>query len=473
MVAGSKSLAHQEKNHAALASLFWAFFLTVIKLAAGLATNSLGILSEALHSGLDLVAAGITFVAVRVASRPADKTHPYGYGKIENLSALAETVLLLVTCGWIIREAIERLFFHSPHVSPSWWGVGIILISLLVDINRSAMLRQVAKKHNSQALEADALHFSTDVWSSAVVLIGLLCVQVSQWLPQDLILVAPLRMADAIAALVVSGIVILVGIRLSRRSVSTLLDGGGKEHAEALEQALAQKMPQNTVRRLRIRESGADIFMDITVDAPATLRLDAAHAVSRQVEDIVHEIMPSADITVHVEPHREAPDNVLELVRTVAAAHNLSIHNLVLSMQPEGLLIFLHVEASPDLPLSQAHIHVHNFEQMLGKQLKAAHIVTHIEPETRQPIGDGSAPLVSLADVRHALETILPHFPTVSNIHDVQMLYMGGAPLLSFHCLLSGDPCVAKAHDIASALEYQLRIQIPCLDRILVHTDPA
>ena len=123
--------AHSEKQHAALSSLFWALFLTLIKLGAGLATNSLGILSEALHSSLDLVAAGITFFAVRVAARPADETHPYGYGKIENLSALAETVLLLVTCGWIVHEAVNRLFFDAPEITPSWWGVIIILISLM------------------------------------------------------------------------------------------------------------------------------------------------------------------------------------------------------------------------------------------------------------------------------------------------------------------------------------------------------
>lgn len=164
--------AHSEKQHAALSSLFWALFLTLIKLGAGLATNSLGILSEALHSSLDLVAAGITFFAVRVAARPADETHPYGYGKIENLSALAETVLLLVTCGWIVHEAVNRLFFDAPEITPSWWGVIIILISLLVDVNRAAMLRRVAQKHKSQALEADALHFTTDIWSSGVVLVA-------------------------------------------------------------------------------------------------------------------------------------------------------------------------------------------------------------------------------------------------------------------------------------------------------------
>uniref|UniRef100_UPI00261F8703 cation diffusion facilitator family transporter n=1 Tax=uncultured Bilophila sp. TaxID=529385 RepID=UPI00261F8703 len=201
--------ANAEKNHAALSSLCWALFLTVIKLVAGLATNSLGILSEALHSSLDLVAAGITFFAVRVAARPADKTHPYGYGKIENLSALAETVLLLVTCGWIVHEAVNRLFFNAPEISPSWWGVGIILVSLLVDVNRAAMLRRVARKHKSQALEADALHFTTDIWSSGVVLAGLLCVQLSEFLPPASPFRPILHMADALAALAVSGIVVV------------------------------------------------------------------------------------------------------------------------------------------------------------------------------------------------------------------------------------------------------------------------
>lgn len=328
-----------------------------------LATNSLGILSEALHSSLDLVAAGITFFAVRVAARPADETHPYGYGKIENLSALAETVLLLVTCGWIVHEAVNRLFFDAPEITPSWWGVIIILISLLVDVNRAAMLRRVAQKHKSQALEADALHFTTDIWSSGVVLVGLLCVQASEYLPADSPFRGILHMADAIAALFVSGIVVVVGFRLSRRAVTMLLDGGGKEHSEALEQALAKQLPLCRVRRLRVRESGADVFMDITVEAPATLRLDAAHDVSCVIEDIAHEIVPSADITVHVEPAQEETESMLQLVRTVAAAHKLSVHNLILSEQSGGLLVFLHVEASPDMTLREAHEYVVMFEE--------------------------------------------------------------------------------------------------------------
>ena len=243
--------AHQEKSHAAFSSVLWSAFLTGIKLWAGIVTGSLGIISEALHSGLDLMAAAMTFYAVKVAARPADESHPYGHEKVENLSALAETVLLLVTCGWIVHEAVNRLFFDAPEITPSWWGVIIILISLLVDVNRAAMLRRVAQKHKSQALEADALHFTTDIWSSGVVLVGLLCVQASEYLPADSPFRSILHMADAIAALFVSGIVVVVGFRLSRRAVTMLLDGGGKEHSEALEQALAKQLPLCRVRRLR------------------------------------------------------------------------------------------------------------------------------------------------------------------------------------------------------------------------------
>ena len=176
--------AHQEKSHAAFSSVLWSAFLTGIKLWAGIVTGSLGIISEALHSGLDLMAAAMTFYAVKVAARPADESHPYGHEKVENLSALAETALLLITCAWIVWEAVDRLFYNEAEITLTWWAFAVVAVSLLVDVNRSAMLRRVAKKHKSQALEADALHFTTDIWSSAVVLLGLFCVWRRTWFPQ-------------------------------------------------------------------------------------------------------------------------------------------------------------------------------------------------------------------------------------------------------------------------------------------------
>ena len=206
------SIATKEKNRIALTSVIAAVFLTSFKLVIGMLTGSLGILSEALHSGLDLLAALITLFAVRFADKPADSDHNYGHGKIENYSALVETLLLLVTCIWIIYEAVKRLVTGRVEIEVTIWSFIVIFTSIIIDISRSRALYRVARKHNSQALEADALHFSTDIWSSCVVLIGLVGAAFSFY------------SADSIAALIVAMIVLVVSYRLGKRSFDTLID---------------------------------------------------------------------------------------------------------------------------------------------------------------------------------------------------------------------------------------------------------
>ena len=196
----------REKRSAALSSLVAAIGLTAMKIVVGVLTGSLGILAEAAHSGLDLVAALMTYVAVRISGRPADSTHLYGHGKVENLSALAEALLLFITCGWIIWEAMRRLFFHQVEVEVTIWSFAVMATSIVIDVSRSRMLSHTAKKYNSQALEADALHFETDVWSSSVVILGLACVKLGEWAPS----LGWLREGDAVAALGVSALVIWV-----------------------------------------------------------------------------------------------------------------------------------------------------------------------------------------------------------------------------------------------------------------------
>src|SRR5512136_1252120 len=237
----AEKTAEQEKRWVALTSVLAAVFLTTMKIVIGLLTHSLGILAEAAHSGLDLIAAGVTFFAVRVSDRPPDREHPYGHGKVENLSALVETLLLLGTCAWIIYEAIDRLFFKSVHVEASVWSFVVMGVSIAVDLTRSRALMNAAKKHNSQALEADALHFSTDVWSSSVVIAGLVAVSLGQWLHEH----SPVRAdwlfrADAVAALGVSVIVVWVSLQLGRRTVNVLLGSAPKEMTTQIEQAVAQ-----------------------------------------------------------------------------------------------------------------------------------------------------------------------------------------------------------------------------------------
>jgi cation diffusion facilitator family transporter len=294
----STAAATHEKYSAALNSVVAAFLLTSLKVVVGLLSGSMGILAEAAHSGLDLAAAIVTCIAVRAASKPPDRNHAYGHGKVENLSALVETLLLLATCAWIIHESLQRLTSRHVQVDASLWAFAVMGISIAVDVSRSRMLYRVAAKHRSQALEADALHFSTDIWSSAVVIFGLLGVKLAGWYPG----LGFLLQADAVAALIVAGIVVLVSGRLGVRTIQALLDSSPPGVDERIGAAVAAMDGVCDCHAVRVRHSGPYYFVDlhITVDGDQSLR--AAHALTERVEQAVDAILPGADVTVHPEP---------------------------------------------------------------------------------------------------------------------------------------------------------------------------
>lgn len=289
----------REKQSAALTSLIAAVGLTALKIVTGILTGSLGILAEAAHSGLDLVAAGMTFVAVRLSGRPADEGHPYGHGKIENLSALGETLLLLVTCAWIVREAIHRLMHHRLDLEVTVWSFAVMLISIVIDVSRSRVLARAAKKYRSQALEADALHFETDVWSSAVVILGLLCVKAGEWFPA----LGFLRNADAISALGVSTLVVWVSLQLGRRTIDALMDTAPAGMRERITAAVEAVPGVRDCHNLRIRYSGPMMFIDLHVLVDGQQTLSQAHQLTEIVESAIQDIVPHADVTVHPEPY--------------------------------------------------------------------------------------------------------------------------------------------------------------------------
>ncbi len=280
----------KEKRTVALASVFAAIFLTGSKGLIGLLTGSLGILAEALHSGLDLLAAAITYISVRISDKPADREHHFGHGKIENLSALAETILLFVTCGWIIYEAYNRLTSGRVHIDVTFWSYLVVIVSIIIDYTRSKALMKAAKKHNSQALEADALHFSTDIWSSAVVFFGLILANFG------------IFMADSIAALIVAGIVIYVSYRLGRRAVDALLDKAPKG-LESIVRRLAAQLPEITeVRDIKIRSSGPDIFIDLSMTVDTSLSIGQAHDISDRFENLLRKNISRCNVHLHLEP---------------------------------------------------------------------------------------------------------------------------------------------------------------------------
>ena len=294
--------ADREKRLAALSSVLAAIGLTTFKIVVGVATGSLGILAEAAHSALDLVAAIVTFLAVRISGKPADKEHLYGHGKVENLSALFETVLLLVTCIWIIYEAINRLFIlKRVEIEVTLWAFIVMAVSIIIDFSRSRILFRAARKHHSQALEADALHFSTDIWSSSVVIGGLFLVKLSDWVPS----LSFLRQADAVAALVVAGIVIYISGRMGMRTILGLLDTAPKGMVDQIKAIVESEPGVIDCHNLRVRYSGPQLFVDAHILVNPNQSIVEAHDLTERIEARIHKLAPGADITVHPEPKED------------------------------------------------------------------------------------------------------------------------------------------------------------------------
>jgi cation diffusion facilitator family transporter len=281
------------KQNVALSSVFASLLLTLLKLIVGILTGSISIISEAAHSALDLGAASITYYAVRESSKPADREHHYGHGKVESFSALAETALLFITSGWIIYEAVQRLLSRSVKIDVTWYAFAVMFTSIIVDFSRSRALERVAKATNSQALEADALHFKTDIWSSSVVIAGLGFVMLG------------IKGADAIAALGVAMFVIYAGIRLGRRTIDVLVDTAPAGLSDTVREIVKKVAGVERVKRVRIRAAGTSLFVDTTVAVSYEMALTKAHEVTDKIEKAIEREIPNSDVIVHVEPHRD------------------------------------------------------------------------------------------------------------------------------------------------------------------------
>ncbi len=456
----------------ALTSMVAAMFLTGMKLAVGLLTNSLGILSEAAHSGLDLVAAAVTLLAVRVSDRPPDREHPYGHGKVENLSALLETLLLFVTCGWIVYEAVRRLITPVA-VEASVWSFLVMGASIAIDLSRSRALRRMAEKHKSQALEADALHFSTDVLSSGVVIAGLAAVWLGGWLREHGLPGADwLIKADAVAALGVAGIVIWISFRLGRRTVDVLIDRASRELTARIEEAVRGAIGGGKLRRLRLRQSGAVTFVDMTLDVPRSASLEEAHRFATAAEEAVIGICPRADVLVHVDPAVKDEHSVVERVGYAAAKHNLGVHGIRVYDVRGRLSITMHIEVLEDLTLGEAHGRVTEFERSLRQEIpEVGEIVTHIEP-----VGDAEvhrrAVKAGSEAVHRAVVDLPRKVPGVKDCHSITIHREGKELSVSFHCLVNPELPIGKAHRMAEELEASLRKDLPGLGRVVIHVEP-
>ncbi|MEW6252493.1 MAG: cation diffusion facilitator family transporter [Planctomycetota bacterium] len=470
----------REKRRVALTSIAAAVLLTGLKLLVGLLTGSLGLLAEAAHSGLDLVAAVITFAAVRVSDRPADAEHLYGHAKFENLSALFETLLLLATCAWIIYEGIHRLAGPVVEVDANIWAFLAIGTSILIDVGRSRALLRVARKYNSQALEADALHFSTDVWSSTVVLIGLVLVRIGDWVgggTSDLPLapLAPARAlmqrADAVAALVVALIVIWVSLRLGRRTVDVLLDRAPVGLQARIDAAVREVPGVLDCRQVRLRQAGQRTFADLEIDVARGLSLETSHEIGSRVEERLRGLLPEIDVVVHVNPVRSAGETLHTRIHAIAANVGQTVHNVLVCGEGDRLYLDLHVEEDPQADLRDAHARVDALEDVIRRDLpQVARITTHIEPH-RAPrvLRDVTAESPALVE---RVRRVAAQTPGIITCREVTVRRDERGVFLALDCVFAEGLAVAEVHRISEDLETRLRVAVPRLVRITTHPEP-
>ncbi|MDO4557543.1 MAG: cation diffusion facilitator family transporter [Planctomycetia bacterium] len=469
--------AVHEKNAAAVASVTAAIGLTLMKLLVGWWTNSLGILSEAAHSGLDLVAAVVACWAVRTASRPADVDHPYGHGRVESLSSLFETGLLLVTCVWIVRESLHRLFSaETPEVNVNIWAFVVVLISISVDVVRSRHLKQVAQKHRSEALEADALHFSTDVWSSCVVLIGLIATWISIRFPTY----SWLHRADSVAALGVACIVTWVCLRMGNKSLRSLMDAVTPDESAQLESSLRKVCGDRTIR-CRMRHSGAEVFADVTVVVDPTLTFEQSHELTEQIEQSVRSLYPESQTTVHCEPIRENLPCRTRILLT-AARLGQEIHHLTLTKTSTGIRVEFHLELPPTHTVRTAHEAATTLERAIRRDTpEVREMVTHCEPAVPEvdlsDPGIGNARDVPVEEllrrVRESVEIFRIREPLCAGVHAIRPSPIPQNPGVSLHVAVDGNTLLPIAHELTERLEQFLRLSIPELRRVSIHIEPV
>ena len=335
-----------EKRAVAGNSVLAALLITGGKIVVGVTTGSLGILSEAAHSALDLIAALLTYLSVGVSDKPADADHQYGHGKVENFSAFVETGLLLLTCVWVIYEAIVRLFFRRVEVEPSVWAFAVMLISMAVDYWRSRALGRIATKYDSQALEADALHFSTDICSAGVVVLGLALILAGRIYNLDW-----LRLADPIAALFVAGVIVSVSWRLARRTIDALLDAAPAGVRAQITDAVSHVDGVLEIGRVRIRRSGNRYFADLAVGLARTVTFQRSEQLVEAVTVAVRGILPDADVTVQPLPRAQRSENIFDRIRAVATRHNLNVHDISVQDFAGQLHVEQHVELDERMTL--------------------------------------------------------------------------------------------------------------------------
>lgn len=465
-----------EKQRVALSSVIAAIFLTVIKIAVGIFTGSLGILSEAAHSALDLGAAAVTFFAVRLSDKPADKEHNYGHGKIESFSALIETILLLLTCAWIIYEAMDRLFFGKSVAiegDKTIWGMAVMGISIVVNISRSRALKKAAKKYGSQALEADALHFDTDIWSSCVVIVGLIFVGIGSYFKIPL-----LQYGDPIAALGVSVLVIIVSYQMGKKTIDVLLDTAPKGMIGDILKEVSGIEGVLDIGNVRVRPSGPNYFIDLSVGLSRNESHRVVHSIVHCIREKILNKIPNSDVVISTYPvdvsgaqDKEIYWTVKKIVDNFPVCTN--IHNIHVYEVSGKKYIAIHIEVKESMSLTESHELSHTIGSLIQNAAKDVEDVSvnfeyvkqhHICAE--DITGESGALIEEICRlIKNNLEQV--------NCHDIKIYSDGEGIAIFLHCELSGSYSTEQTEAMSKIISNLIKENIENAKSIHIHVEPV
>jgi cation diffusion facilitator family transporter len=444
------------QRRTALVSVFAALALIALKLGTGIATGSLGLLSEAAHSGTDLVAALLTLFAVGVAGRPADSGHAWGHGKAEHLGALAEAAILVVLSLFIAWQAFRQLAgYAEPSVDPVWWAIAVVLLVIAIDAGRATVSYRASRRYGSAALEANALHFATDLAGSSAVLAGLLLARAG-W-----------KEGDAAAALFVAALVLLAAFRLIRRNVDVLMDRTPMSAHEAAQAAIAGIELPIELRRLRMRHAGGRHFADVVIGVSPGAAVGEGHAAADAVEDAVQRALPGSDVVVHVEPADEAEIRDRAQAAALAVPSVREVHNVTVLIVGDGLEVSLHLKLPGDTPLDHAHATASQVERAIAAAVpEVREVYTHLEPLHEQ---------AGATEEMHADEELVRRVvreETGTEPRAVRFLRSERGLTVLLTLALDATTTLADAHSRASAIEERIRAARPSIDDVIVHTEP-
>ena len=456
------------KRRVARNSMLAAACMTGLKLAAGIISGSLGVLSDAAHSALDLLGAGITFFSVRVSDKPADEDHTYGHGKVENLSSFFEAGLMAISCAWIIWEAIQRIRHNTYELRFTLWPILVLMGSIAVDFWRSRALRRAAEQTGSPALATDAFHFASDIWASVAVMAGLLVTWAGVFYHVDW-----LRYADPVAAICVSVMILRTTASLTRETIGVLMDQIPAETRFQVIHEVGHVPGVLAVEQARVRRSGPDYFADLTLALPRRFTFEHTGELVRAATEAVHRVLPKADVVIHTVPRQARAESIFDRVRAVAARNNIAVHDLSVQLLQGKLHVEQHVELDETMPLLEAHNVVTALEaEILRETPEIDSILTHIESEPATI----ELPEEIVEEDRRIEKTLRATAANYREIVDVHQIKVGRSAehiTLSCHCTLPDELAMQRVHEIITSLEDRFKLQCPEVHRVTIHPEPV